>query len=157
MKRAAKVDRIALRTGNGVRVAAILLAMGLVGGSAGLGGCATGPDESRAGPAYPAMDQEQTLDIQVVRDETVITLTNTTVMPFKDARLWLNRWYSHPVDRFDVGQTLELSLWEFYDEFGEPFEAGGFFATRRPDRLVLAQLEADGELYGLVVVARGGD
>jgi len=106
---------------------------------------------------YPERRQGQTLDIQIVRDETIIRMTNTTVKPFVNARMWVNRWYSKPIEKFDVGQTLELSLWDFRDEHGEAFEAGGFFATRKPDRLVLAQLEVGEELFGMVVVGRGGE
>jgi hypothetical protein len=124
---------------------------------AALPACARGPNPDLAGPTYPLIDQGKTLDIQVVRDETIIRLTNTTVRPFADARLWINRWYSLPIERFDVGQTLELSLWDFRDEHGEAFEAGGFFATRRPDRLVLAQLQQGEELLGLVVVGARED
>lgn len=123
--------------------------------AAGLCGCAGGPDPDLAGPSYPDVQQGKTLDIQVVRDETRIRLTNTTVTPYSDVRLWVNRWYSKPVENFGVGQTLDLSLWDFRDEHGEAFEAGGFFATRRPERLVLAQLQVNEELYGLVVAARG--
>lgn len=122
-----------------------------------VGGCSTGPNPDLAGPGYPAVVQGEMLDVQVVREETVIRLTNTTVRPYKDARLWVNRWYSLPIPMFDVGQTLELSLWDFRDEHGEAFEAGGFFATRKPERLVQAQLEAGEKVYGLVVVARGED
>jgi hypothetical protein len=118
-------------------------------------GCANGPKPALAGPEYPDRRQGPTLDIQVVREDTIIRLTNTTVKSYSNARLWVNRWYSKPVERFDVGQTLSLSLWDFRDEYGESFEAGGFFATRKPDRLVQAQLEVGDELYGLVVVGRG--
>lgn len=124
----------------------------LAGAAAALAGCAHGPNPDLAGPSYPELAQTATLDIQVVRHETDIRLTNTTASSYKSCRLWLNRWYSRPIERLDVGQTLTLSLWDFHDEYGESFEAGGFFATRRPEKLVLAQLETGGELLGLVVV-----
>lgn len=124
-------------------------------GLAGMGGCASGPDANHAGPGYPATDQGDTLDIQVVRDSTVIRLTNTTARSFGPSRLWVNRWFSRGIDRFEVGQTLELSLWDFRDQYGESFRAGGFFSTRKPEQLVLAQLQSGDELFGLVVVNRG--
>lgn len=120
-----------------------------------LEGCASGPDPSRAGPEYPAIEPGATLDIQVVRESTVIRLTNTTARSYEDGRLWVNRWYSRPIGRFEVGETLELSLWDFRDQYGEPFQAGGFFSTRKPDKLVIAQLQTGDQLLGLVVVNRG--
>jgi hypothetical protein len=118
-------------------------------------GCAQGPNPDLAGPSYPEIQQGQTLDIQVVRDVTIVRLTNTTAMSFGPSRLWVNRWYSKGIEKLDVGQTLELSLWDFRDEHGEPFHAGGFFAIKRPDPLVQAQLETDGQILGLVVVSTG--
>lgn len=120
--------------------------------AAALVGCSHGPNPDLAGPSYPAKEQVGTLDIQVVRRDTEIRLTNTTASAYGSSRLWLNRWYSKPIERFDVGQTLTLSLWDFHDEYGESFEAGGFFATRRPEKLVLAQLDSGGEVLGLIVV-----
>ena len=52
---------------------------------------------------------------------------------------------------------LRLELSEFKDEYGQEFRAGGFWATRKPERLVLAQLEAEEGMLGLVVVDRGAE
>jgi hypothetical protein len=126
--------------------------------AAAAAGCASRADPNLAsggGVEYPERPQSTTLNIQVVRDETVIRLTNTTARAFGPSRLWINRWYSRPIEKFDVGQTLELSLWDFRDQYGEPFEAGGFFAVRKPYRLSQAQLDTGDELLGLIVVARG--
>ena len=122
-----------------------------------LASCAQGPNAALAGPEYPDRSQSKTLDIQVVRDETIIRLTNTTARGFGPSRLWVNRWYSKAVDKLDVGQSLELNLWDFRDQYGAPFQAGGFFATRKPEKLVLAQLATENEVFGLVVVGRGQD
>lgn len=120
-----------------------------------LAGCQSGPSAAATGPAYPEEKaQTTTLDIQVVRDETRISLTNTTARAFGKSRLWINRWFSRDIEQFDVGQTLEFDLTEFRDQYGESFRAGGFFATKKPERLVLAQLETADTLVGLVVVAR---
>lgn len=135
------------RTRRAVAFAAAILA------GMGVAGCRSASSPELAGPEYPdEVVQAKTLDIQVVRTETVIRLTNTTARSFGKSTLWMNRWYSHPIEKFGVGETLELSLWDFRDENGEAFRAGGFFATRRPDRLVQAQLETDGSMHGLVVV-----
>ncbi len=57
--------------------------------------------------------------------------------------LWFNMWFSRPIDGLAPGETLRFHLREFTDEHGQAFRAGGFFATREPERLVLAELETD--------------
>lgn len=105
------------------------------------------------GPVYPReLPRARTLDIQVFRHETTIELTNTTEQRFGPVRLWLNGRFARDLPGFDVGQTLELPLDSFRDEFSESFRAGGFFATVKPDRLVLAEIETEGALLSLVVV-----
>lgn len=139
----------------------LAIAVVLVAAAAlGTAGCHSGSDVETAGPVYPdAVLQSRVLDVQVVRDDTVITMTNTTARGFGPSRLWVNGWYSLEIEGFAVGQTLKLSLHDFQDRYGTAFRAGGFWATRRPERLVLAQIEPldaePRELIGLVVVGRG--
>lgn len=105
-----------------------------------------------AGEAMPlGLKQTEVLDIQVYRNVTHLELTNTTARSFAAGTLWVNQRWSHPIDALKPGDSVRLDLDEFKDEFGEPFRAGGFFATRDPDRVVLAQLESEGTLYGLIV------
>jgi hypothetical protein len=92
------------------------------------------------------------VDIQVFRHGTIIRFTNTTARSFPAGRMWLNQWYSREIPPLGVGEKMQLSLREFKDQYGESFRAGGFFATRRPAKLVLAQLDVDDELVGLVVI-----
>lgn len=134
-----------------------MLSLGLVPALGGLAGCETS-DADHGGTAYP-LDRAQTatLDIQVVRDETTITLTNATARAFPATRMWINQWYSREIPGLGVGETLRLELSEFKDEYGQEFRAGGFWATRKPERLVLAQLEAEEGMLGLVVVDRGAE
>jgi hypothetical protein len=134
----------------------VRLARGVFAGALlALAGCKAGNDPNLAGPAFPdEKAQTATLDIQVVRDETRIRITNTTARAFGKSRVWINKWFSRDIEQFDVGQTLEFSLSEFRDQYGEAFRGGGFFATKKPERLVLAQLETADTLVGLVVVAR---
>lgn len=97
-----------------------------------------------SGPArsYPAhLPRGPVLDIHVFLEPDRLRLTNTTTTSFEHATLWLNAWFSAPIDRFHVGQTLSVPLKQFRDEHGEAFRGGGFFATEPPDRLVLAELE----------------
>lgn len=107
---------------------------------------------------FPAgLAQSETLDVQVIRGpETRITMTNTTARGFGPSTLWINGRFSRPIMGFQAGQTLSLDLYDFRDEFGERFRAGGFFATKAPEKVMHAQLETlidgDTQLLGLVVV-----
>jgi hypothetical protein len=97
-----------------------------------------------------------TLNVQVVRDGTQITITNTGASPIPATTLWLNQWYSRPIDEVGVGETARFNLREFRDVFSEPFRAGGFWATDAGVPLVAAHLELNGRLVPLVVVTRRG-
>ena len=123
-----------------------------------LGGCAlfrvgsfSPIDAAYARPLPADLSQEETLDIQVFRNGTRLVLTNSTARSFENATLWVNRRFSLPIERFEIGQTLDLPLRSFVDEYGVPFRAGGFFATEPPDPVVLVQLESEGGMYGLIV------
>ncbi len=130
--------------------------LSVVIGALVIGGCSQ--SRPQPGPAYPApVTQAEVLDIQALRDADQLTITNTTGRRFGEARLWANRWYSHPIDGFAPGQTLTLSLSDFVDEHGDTFRGGGFFAADKPDALAQMQLEENGTFYGLIVVSRGED
>lgn len=111
-----------------------------------------------SGPVYPAAGRRtETLDIHVIRRGTRIELTNTTARAFGPGTLWLNGYWGRRIDGLAVGQTLDLPLDEFRDEYGGAFRGGGFFAREKPDRIVLAELEHGGVLLGLVVVQGEGE
>lgn len=119
-----------------------------------------GNREIMDGPIYPStVKRGTTLDIQVFRRDTKVELTNTTARAFGKCKLWLNGRFALDLEGLAVGQTLTLSLKAFKDEFGYSFRAGGFFASERPDRLVLAELQpidsSPPEMLALVVVAEG--
>ncbi len=146
--RTPRASRSALRTlGPMVIVASLLSA-----------GCAS--EQTLDGPAYPALTQSATVDVQVSRDSTEITMTNTTAKPLPAGRMWINAWFSREFPGLGVGQSLTLDLYDFKDRYNVAFNGGGFFATQRPDRVVQAQLHAgatdtgapSGELIGLVVI-----
>ncbi len=98
----------------------------------------------------------ETINVQVVRDGTSITLTNTTASAIPPSTLWLNKWFSRPVDRIEVGETLRFNLRDFRDLYSEPFRAGGFWATDQGDPLVTAHIDWGDGLVGLIVVNRRG-
>ncbi len=116
-------------------------------------GCATSETGFVERPVYPAAKrQARSLDIQVFRDDTVIQFTNTTARTIPACTLWVNAWYSRDIPSVGVGESLELNLYDFKDQYGDAFRGGGFFATDRPTTLVLAQLEMEDELLGLLVI-----
>lgn len=137
-----KADRIVARAA--VRVVALALLVVLTG-------CRGGQKIDYGRPEPTGLTDGGVVDIQVYRNVTRIEFTNTTARRFEDATLWLNQRYSRPVGTIEPGQSVSVPLREFADEFGDTFRAGGFFATRDPDPVVLAQLESGGVMYGLLL------
>lgn len=94
--------------------------------------------------------------MQVFRDVTTLRFTNTTTRDFGPSVIWLNKRYSLPIAGFKSGETIELDLTAFVDEFGDVYRAGGFFAHRTPAPVVLVQIETiendEPVLHGFVVV-----
>lgn len=119
--------------------------------AAGLTAC-SGPDKVDDARPYPAKPQRTCVDVQVAREQTSIRLTNTSARAFPESTMWLNAQYAATVPAIGVGDSVTLDLARFRNEFSEPFRAGGFFATERPDAIVLAQIELEDEMFGLVVV-----
>lgn len=96
-------------------------------------------------------------DIQVIREETRITMTNTTAREFGASTVWINMQWALPIAGFRPGETVTLDLAQFRNEYHERFRAGGFFAVERPDTVALTQIETAGaegkaEMVGLVTV-----
>lgn len=111
--------------------------------------------------AYPFEGPRgEVVDIQAFRVGTRLKLTNTTSTGFGPGRLWVNQRFSREIDGLAPGESVDLNLYEFVDEFGDEFRAGGFFATDDPDKVVLVQLEArrlddaseDPSMHGFVLV-----
>jgi hypothetical protein len=123
---------------------------------ASLAGCRTWSEVDYA-KEFPANAKIlETINIQVVREGTFIALTNTTANAIPPSTLWLNKWFSRPVDRIEVGQTVRFNLRDFRDLYSEPFRAGGFWATDQGDPLVSAHIDWGTGLVGLIVVNRRG-
>ncbi|MDF1808950.1 MAG: hypothetical protein P1U42_04565 [Phycisphaerales bacterium] len=124
-----------------------------------LGGCQLFNERSTAEPHAPYPEdiaQGEVFDIQVFRDVTLLKFTNTTTHEFGPSVIWINKRYSLPIDGVASGETVELNLLEFVDEFGDVYRAGGFFAQRTPAPVVLVQIETianeEPTLFGMVVV-----
>ena len=102
-----------------------------------------GPTEWGQQPRpYPfSLEPAAVEDVHVFRKVTRLRMTNTTATGFGPGTVWINRRYARDIDGLAAGQTLDLNLNEFVDEFAAPFKAGGFFATKQPDPVVLVELE----------------
>lgn len=141
--------------------ACVAMALGTGTGMVVTAGCSSTPtpvDYARSYPERP--NRGVTLDIQVFRGASHLELTNTTARAFGASTLWLNGWFSRPIDGLAVGQTLRLPLREFRDEYSYAFRGGGFFATEKPERLASVELETDSDdgrvFYRLIVVGGEG-
>ncbi len=124
-----------------------------------MGGCQLFNAQITAAPHEPypeEITQGEVFDVQVFRDVTTLRFTNTTTRDFGSSVIWLNKRYSLPIAGFKSGETIELDLTAFVDEFGDVYRAGGFFAQRTPAPVVLVQIETiendEPVLHGFVVV-----
>ncbi len=109
----------------------------------------------RATRPYPfELHTTETVDIQVFRDGVHIELVNSTAWSHRDFDLWVNQRFVKHVDSMAAGEKLRLSLWDFYDERGEAFNAGGILRIRAPTPVRLVQMQADQEaqLIGLITI-----
>lgn len=117
-----------------------------------LGGCRAG-SKIDAGRTYPIEKaQQRSINVQVVRHETEVTMINTTAEALPAGTMWINGQFGREFTGLAPAQRVTLSLKEFHNEYGEAFRAGGFFATQRSSDLVMAQIETDNAMIGLVVV-----
>ena len=141
--------------GSRVKSTSEVLAVVLVGVSVNLTGCRSTDridpvqPEARSYPAAAA--RAGSVDIQAFRDGTTLRMTNTTARGFGPSTVWVNRRFSLPIDGLMPGAGLELDLRRFIDEYGSAFRAGGFFATQRPEPVVLVELEDADGLVGVLV------
>ena len=142
-------------------IIAIVLLLFLI---ATLSGCQLFSEKAQAdpGPRYPdTMAKGPVLDVQVFRESTVLRFTNTTTHDFGSSVVWLNQRYSQELSGLASGETVEMDLKLFVDDFGETYRAGGFFSQRIPAPVVLCQLQTmlngEEQLVGFVVVENAMD
>lgn len=125
-----------------------VLSLGMAGA-----GCASNESGFIEQPIYPANKrQSRVLDIQAYRDGTHIRFTNSTATAIPACTMWVNSWFSKQIPGVGIGETVSYDLYEFLDQYGDSFRAGGFFASDRPAKVVLLQLEMNNEIVGLIVV-----
>lgn len=96
------------------------------------------------------------VDMQVFRRDTDIEIVNSTARSYTDFDLWINQRYVRHVDSLPAGGSIKLSLWEFHDDLGDAFYAGGFFRSYEPTpvRLVEIQPRSDQPMVGLVTIRK---
>lgn len=124
-----------------------------------MGGCQLFNEKLTAAPHAPYPEEiarGEVFDVQVFRDVTLLKFTNTTTRDFGPSVLWLNKRYSYPISGLASGETVEIDLNNFVDEYGDVYRAGGFYAQRSPAPVVLVELETTENgapiLHGFVVV-----
>ena len=129
-----------------------------------LSGCQLFSEKTHATPGdvYPdSIPKGEVYDVQVFRQSTTLRLTNITTRDFGPSTIWLNQRYSSPIQGIASGETVEMDLKLFVDEFGETYRAGGFFSQRIPAPVVLCQLETDDGngpvMHGFIVVENSMD
>ncbi len=110
---------------------------------------------SRATRPYPhELHTTNLIDIQVFRDDQDIELVNATPHTYSNVDVWINQRFVRHVEAIPAGETIRLSLWDFFDERGERVNAGGIWRTQEPTpvRLVQLQLGRDEPMIGLTTV-----
>jgi hypothetical protein len=93
-------------------------------------------------------------DIQCFRRDTQLEVVNSTARSYSNFDLWINQRYVHRVESLPAGRTIRLSLWDFIDDYGQRFYAGGFFRSYPPEPLRLVEIQGDAEspMLGLIAV-----
>ena len=112
-------------------------------------------DPAWATRPYPdALHTTNVADMQVFRRGTSIEIVNATAHSYREVDLWLNQRYVCHVSEIPAGQSTTLSLWDFHDEFGDAFNAGGFFRSYEatPVRMVEIQTAPEQPMIGLVAI-----
>ncbi len=141
-----------------------IILLGASSALATLSGCQLFSEKtySTPGEVYPdTIERGQVYDVQVFRQSTQLRLTNITTRDFGPSTIWLNQRYSSPIEGIASGETVDMDLKLFVDEFGETYRAGGFFSQRIPAPVVLCQIETDdGDgpiMHGFIVVENSMD
>lgn len=120
------------------------------------GACSCGSTPSGGEwPVYPGPAQGPVVNVQAFRDGPTLSFTNTSGRTLGPGLIWINAGYSTPIGAVEAGERASVDLNNCQNEFGQAFRGGGFFATERPDDVVLAQIEDEhGGLIGLIVTTR---
>ena len=112
-------------------------------------------DSNMATRTYPAaLHQPKSVDIQVFRKGSTMEIVNSTATTYRNCDVWINKRFVGHLGMLAAGETVQLSLWDFWDERGDRLSAGGFWRTRpaTPVRLVQLQVNDQEPLVGLIMI-----
>jgi hypothetical protein len=112
------------------------------------------PARATAPYPYELHEAAGSIDVQVFRDGTVIEIVNSTPYGFEPADVWINQRFVLRGAAIPAGATVRLSLWDFYDQWGHVFSAGGMLRTEEPTPLRLVEIQPGPQepLIGLVTI-----
>lgn len=115
-------------------------------------------DPKLATRPYPyELHTTNVLPIQVFRDGTHVEIVNSTDQDWSESTVWVNQRYAAVVKDLKPGQRTTMNLFNFRDDLGEYFRAGGLLRTRPAATVELIELQpAEGQpLVGLISVMPG--
>ena len=115
-------------------------------------------DPKLANRSYPyELHTIDVLPIQVFRDGTHIEIVNSTDNSWSDATIWVNQRYSASIKSLQPGQRVSMNLFDFRDDLGEQFRAGGLLRTRPAAKVELIEIQpAEGmPMVGMISVMPG--
>lgn len=122
----------------------------------GSGGCQRKTyDPARATRPYPDhLHRAESVDMQVFRKGDKLTIYNATARSYRDFDFWVNQQFVHHVDALAAAGKVTVSLWDFWDERGEVFNAGGIWRVYEPTpvRLVEIQLNEEEPMIQLITI-----
>ena len=110
---------------------------------------------AKATESYPSnLPVNSIANVQVTRSGNDMVIVNGTVIDFKDMKLWLNRRYMYQVERIKPGETVRISMGEFWDVWGGGPNPGGLLRWYDPTPIVLVQAQVDEEspLIGFISI-----
>ncbi|MAB28752.1 MAG: hypothetical protein CMJ53_05675 [Planctomycetaceae bacterium] len=141
--------RIRFKTG-------LVLATLLLAHVVGSGGCFPKRyNAAKATERYPSnLPVNSIANVQVTRSGNDMVIVNGTVIDFKDMKLWLNRRYMHQVEQNGPGETVRISMGEFWDVWGGGPNPGGLLRWYDPTPVVLleAQIDETSPLIGFLSI-----
>ena len=112
----------------------------------------------KATGAYPwHLHRATSTNMQVFRDGHFIMVVNATATSYQDFDLWINQQFVSHVESLPAGGTIFLSLWDFRNNLGESFNAGGVFRTEIPTPVRMAEIQIDEQepMVGMISIATG--
>ena len=110
---------------------------------------------AKATESYPSnLPVNSIANVQVTRSGNDMVIVNGTVIDFKDMKLWLNRRYMYQVERIKPGETVRISMGEFWDVWGGGPNPGGLLRWYDPTPVVLleAQIDETSPLIGFLSI-----